>query len=284
MAGPWLAKIDCSTGLIEVSKIFRPCDPVGDALFLFKNWRSPHFWFALSTIAAFASAMNGIKTTRILRKLQTSLRIKESELLTLAGELEHERNDHADTKSEYLKDTERNMHSVFPLQEIGFDATCRISVYRKVPSKPEILKQIFRYAIQPRFNSKGRIRIPSNEGVVGVVWNALPHSCFTCDFPSGKPKHKRDFNAFYKLQVPDYQAKPAANGLRMPSKSIFAFRLGIPHQPNSCAAVLVIESTEKNKFDETTICAILEERRVEIERITSIVSHLDSEFRPDGEV
>lgn len=281
-ASPWLTKIDCATGYFSDKKVENACDIFSSWYILIWNWRSPHFWFAVCTLLAIVASLKSFMTARKIRKTQKQNSEYIANLASLDNLLAQERDEHAQTKTSYLSDIQRYMQKALPLDEIGFDDSCRVSIYREIPNNNAELKQIYRYARQPEYAQAGRIKIPSNEGVAGVVWNTLRTSSFTCDAPPKNKKHGTEFKRHYQGSIPDYETKAPPRHLKMPSRSFVGYRLCMPGRPDDRMAIIIIESISKNKFNAQFIYDTFDRDKIEIERITSIVSHLDAEFRPDG--
>lgn len=278
----WIEIFDCSTGKLIASDSFTKCTPISGIKSLYANIRSPYPWVFLASIVVLFTGFKGVKTAVDLEEAKeqnAKYKIQNSNYSDL---LSSERNNHAETKTAYLEAMEKTTHTSLPLDKLGFDANCRVSIYRKVPGNESILKQSYRHAIKPAHQQAGRIKIPSDRGIVGMVWNHDSCVCFNCDAPaSSRRKHNQALMAFFE-QHHITGIKGILGNTRMPSKSILAMRLGAPHDPNGRSSIIVFESTIKNRFTEQVHCAILEQNRVELERIASTISFLDGELRPDA--
>lgn len=278
----WIEIFDCTTGTVASSDSFQRCTPISGINVLYSNFKSPYPWVLIASIVVLVTGFKGIKTSVDLQAAKENNTTSKRQIEEYLDLLDDERNAHAETKSAYLADMERTTHTSLPLKELGFNLDCRVSIYRKVSGDNSILRQSYRHSDKPAYNQAGRIKIASDQGIVGMVWNHDSCVCFNCDFPtSSRRKHNQALTAFFG-QRGITGIKGIVGSTRMPSKSILAIRLGAAHNSNERSSILVFESTVKNKFTEQEHCAILEQNRVELERIASTISFLDGELRPDA--
>lgn len=278
----WIEMFDCATGSIATSDDFERCTAITGITALYDNFKSPYPWIFIASVVVLITGFKGVKTSVDLESSMERNRSYKRDIDEYSDLLDQERNNHAETKSAYLSDIERTTHTSLPLDRLGFDANCRVSIYRKISGDDSLLRQSYRHAIKPAFNQPGKIKIASNQGIVGLVWNHESCVCFNCDAAANsRRKHNRELAAFFARHgVTDI--KGISGHTRMPSKSILAIRLGATNDPNNRSAILVFESTAKNQFNEHDHCAILEQNRVELERIASVITFLDGELRPDA--
>lgn len=108
-----------------------------------------------------------------------------------------------------------------------------------------------RVSQNPLYKRKGRQEYPANEGCIGKAWEN--GWCFDNKFPTASDVRYEDYSK--KL----YDIPPAtAKGLGMRSALLACMRIESDDNP---LGVIVVESTEKNRYTETYLKTILEEER-----------------------
>jgi hypothetical protein len=98
--------------------------------------------------------------------LVTASRVGDLE--KIAGKYEVEQEAHAETQRHYLQSLHEHLKSYFCSRIPNFDDSCRASIYRHDVHN-NVVRMVFRYCAFTRWNHKGRVSIPDNEGVIGAV-------------------------------------------------------------------------------------------------------------------
>jgi hypothetical protein len=194
--------------------------------------------------------------------------------------LRSEKEYHRETKESYIEDMCKYILHILPLDAIGFDNNCRVTIYRKISSDEAHLREVFRHAGQPRFQSGGRVKIPSSQGIVGLVWNAVDQTYFVANNdPSNLRAHNKDCKDHCKPN--NYRPETVPSGLRMPCLSYYARRLT---STQGRMAVIVLESLDKNRFDAGVCDEAFKLIMSDLLGACNILCSLDGQFNPvDGE-
>jgi hypothetical protein len=124
-----------------------------------------------------------------------------------------------------------------------------------------------RYAANPMFKANGRPSYPSTEGCIARGWQHGWHfdNSFDANSNSRTEKHAKEYNV----------SRAVSRKLKMPSR-LYAV-LGINGVSGNPVAVMVVESTDPNRWDEALLKAVMKEQE---EYLAELVMRL-KEYIPD---
>lgn len=138
----------------------------------------------------------------------------------------------------------RGLLSVFADQELDYDTTERISVYRHDPDKEEFVL-VARYSKDSELTKYGaRASYPADEGIISKAWRNG-----TCT-PEPLPDAETDLNEYLRITEQEWRIKSeTAERFRMKSCCYAAYTLSHPHGAEyNNIAVMVFESKKRGKL------------------------------------
>ncbi len=141
-------------------------------------------------------------------------------------------------------------------QKAGVD---RISIY--LYDNAKYFLRAGRFSYNPDYNTSGRKIYPKNEGCIGKTWET--GDFFIGNLPDPTKNKKAYDQALRVMGLP----KEAINGLTMRSRLYYGIRFsdGEDHSP---IGVIVVESTDPNRFTANSLRTALEGELIYISNIT----------------
>lgn len=215
--------------------------------------------------------IGGIGTLASARRLD--------ELSRKEDEFKREEEEHADTQLHYYRSLEHHLIELFCNKIPNFDDSCRASVYRCDGSA---FRMVFRYSKITRYHEKGRVTLPYDEGFLGATY-MNGDDLYVKDLPERNADKKAYLKAVAK-QLANYGApmkEVAINKLRMPSRCYYGYAIREENSPGKIA-ILVLESTEPDKFDPAAIKTLLQGNSNKITHYVRHIAHLDGKLNPYG--
>jgi hypothetical protein len=208
----------------------------------------------------------------------TAARVDELE--KVAGDFEIEQEAHAETQRHYLQSLHEHLKSYYCSRIPNFDDSCRASIYRH-DVQNNVVRMVFRYCAFTRWNHKGRVSIPANEGIVGAVMentgnvyvNKLPPKANLKKYARATNKTLESHGTL----IPESTLQQ----LRMPSRSYYGFAIR-DLQRDTKFAVLVLESTNEDHFDPEKVKEVLEFDSPISTQYVQHITRLDSLLNPYG--
>lgn len=231
-------------------------------------WNAPPIY----TLACLlAGIMGGIGTLISASRLD--------ELSKKEDEFKREEEEHADTQLHYYRSLEHHLIELFCNKIEKFDDSCRASVYRCDGSA---FRMVFRYSKITKYHEKGRVTLPYGEGFLGATY-MNGDDLYVKDLPERHAQKKAYAKAVAK-QLAIYGAdmtEVAINKLRMPSRCYYGYAIREDNSPNKIA-ILILESTEPDKFDSAGIKALLQSNSNKITHYVRHIAQLDGKLNPYG--
>jgi len=229
--------------------------------------KSPVGYTFLGLMLGLLSGAGGIASATRLLELES----KEKDF-------KKEEEAHAETQEYYYRALRDLLTNFFCSQIEGFNENCRASVYRHDPGA-KVVRVVFRYCKISRYESKGRVAIPEDEGVIGAT---LSNGDFVylADLPP-KPDSKGYVKEVNK-QLEPYGvniSETTLSRLRMKSRCYFGYAIRNAPSPEKFA-VLILESTIPNSFDPEKICSLLRDRHAQIADYVRHIARLDAKLNP----
>ncbi|AUD59913.1 hypothetical protein AYJ58_10580 [Shewanella sp. Pdp11] len=187
-----------------------------------------------------------------------------------------EKNNHGETQRQYYEAIGYIIQSIFVSTDDAYDNTCRVTIYRH--TNDNHLQRIFRHATQSRFESGGRLRIPDDEGVVGAAWlnNGVAHVSLQHGFST------QSYNQQLEKELAQHGAKLPSSRTNMPTRNYFAMAVRAPDKTKM--AVIVLESTEPDKFSRERLERLISQENGDIAKYIIHKGKLDEILNPDGDL
>ncbi|MBB6135555.1 hypothetical protein HD842_003722 [Massilia aurea] len=244
------------------------------------NWASPVPYTAFGLIFGLISGAGVFITAARVEKLEADAASNEVARQTFARDLENEQEDHAETQKYYYDALHEHLKRYCCSEIPNFDDSCRASIYR-YDGESGVMRMVFRHCATSRYNSKGRVTIPANEGIIGAVLqngddafiNKLP-------MKTSVPKYSKAANKV----LGNYGTSIHENTLqrlRMPSRCYYAFALR-NISDGSKFAVIVLESTNESHFDPDQIKPVLGSHAHHAAQYVRHIIRLDTVLNPYG--
>lgn len=202
-----------------------------------------------------------------------------SELSQKEDGFKREEEEHADTQLHYYKSLEHHLIELFCNKIPNFDESCRASVYRCDRSA---FRMVFRYSKITKYHEKGRVTLPDGEGFLGATYlngddlyvNNLPElHAKRGAYPKAVAKHLKEYGVS--------MAEVAINKLRMPSRCYYGYAIREENSPSKIA-ILILESTEPDRFDPAKVKDVLQSNSNKITHYVRHIAHLDGKLNPYG--
>lgn len=192
------------------------------------------------------------------------------------NELRSEKQRHGESKRNFWDALCAALKYLLAKDQIGFDTTCRVTVYRQQQSDELDLKQIFRHSPTRAYKEGGRIRIPSDEGVVGAAW----HNHGEMEFVYSGNTPTQEDEARLKAEIAQWNCCLPDTPLSMPSRHLYASRLNDPVTGRPIA-IIVYESTKPDQLNIDEIRSVLRDDSLNVARYIRHLGILDTELNPD---
>jgi len=208
----------------------------------------------------------------------TATRVEELE--EVARDFESEQEAHADTQRYYYESLHEHLKWYCCSQIPNFDESCRASIYRH-DEDSGVVRMVFRYSAVSRYDAKGRVTIPDNEGVVGAVLQNTDDA-YIKKLP--EKRNLRRYGAALNKALLPYGVsiqESTLQRLRMPSRCYYVFAIREPHSTRKFA-VLVLESTNEDHFEVQKVREVLEAHASLAARRVRHITRLDSVLNPYG--
>lgn len=210
--------------------------------------------------------------------LVTASRVEELE--KVAGNFEVEQEAHAETQRHYLQSLHEHLKSYFCSRIPNFDDSCRASIYRH-DAQNNVVRMVFRHCAFTRWNHKGRVSIPDNEGIIGAVMentgnvyvNKLPPKTNVKKYARATNKSLESHGTLI--------LESTLQQLRMPARSYYGFAIR-DLQTATKFAVLILESTNEDHFDPEKVKEVLELDGPISAQYVQHITRLDSILNPYG--
>jgi len=203
-----------------------------------------------------------------------------AELEKIAGNFEIEQEAHAVTQRHYLQSLHEHLKSYFCSRIPNFDDSCRASIYRH-DADSNVVRMVFRYCAKTRWNHKGRVSIPDNEGVIGAVMeNAGNVYISKLSAKTNVTKYARSTNKNLEPHGTTI-LEGTLQQLRMPSRSYYGFAIR-EIQTSTKFAVLILESTNEDHFDPEKVREALDVHSPVSAQYVRHITRLDSILNPYG--
>jgi hypothetical protein len=188
--------------------------------------------------------------------------------------LRDETQNHGESQRNYFDSLVEALRYLLAGEGVGFDESCRVTIYRLQNNSTSYLKRIFRHSKHRAYNDEGRFRIPVAEGLVGVAWNN--HG--KVDFEHNKSGRGADqeMQAFLKSEG---GTAPTCD-LSMPSRS-FIIRAIEDLDSSRKIAIVVYESTKNGVLHVKAIDALLDREGKSLSRLVKHLGALDGKLNPD---
>ena len=193
----------------------------------------------------------------------------------LQSNLRNETQDHGESQRNYFDSLSEALRYMLTGEHIGFDETCRVTIYRLQNNSTEFLKRIFRFSNHNAYDAEGRFQIPISEGLVGVAWRN--HGIVDYEYvgePDGAAEHLRAFLTEHGGKVPEC-------ALSMPSKC-FVIRAIEDLDSRRRIAVVVFESTQNGKLQPENIDKLFAREGMPLCRLVKHRGALDGKLNPDA--
>ncbi len=259
--GTWLSE--------QVSQLGRPSGVKDYAAIMWKHilhLSTPVPYFMLAVVISFLGSIEVL-----LNRYRYG---QNDELRSL---LRAETQEHGESQRNYFDSLSEALRYLLAGEHVGFDETCRVTIYRLQNHSPEFLKRIFRFSNHNAYDAEGRFQIPISEGLVGVAWRN--HGSVDYEYlgePDGAAEHLRDFLAACGGKVPECL-------LSMPSKC-FVIRAIEDLDSRRRIAVVVFESTENGKLKPESIDKLFAREGMPLCRLVKHRGALDGKLNPDMSV
>jgi hypothetical protein len=173
--------------------------------------------------------------------------IRVDELETVARNYETEQEAHAETQRYYYSSLNEHLKRYCCSQIPNFDNSCRASIYR-YDAVAGVVRMVFRYCEVSRYNSKGRVTLPANDGIIGAVLQNTDDVYIKNLPPKNQAaRHEKTLNKALEPYGVSIQPNTVQR-LRMPSRCYYAYAIRDVQTANKFA-VLVLESTNQDHFD-----------------------------------
>lgn len=227
------------------------------------DFSTPVPFFVFSLIIAFAGAVE-IFWNRYTYGENSKLKLR----------LRDEVQNHGESQRNYFDSLFEALRYMLASDAIGFDDTCRVTIYRLQNNSSEHLKRIFRFSSHHSYNEGGRFQIPIAEGLVGLAWSN--HGRIEYEYrgdPEGANDHLRDYMAAWQGRAPSCE-------LSMPSRS-FIIRAVEELESRRRVAVVVYESTSNDRLRLETIDNLFAREGIVLCRLIKHLGALDGKLNPD---
>jgi hypothetical protein len=212
--------------------------------------------------------------------LVTASRVGDLE--KIAGKYEVEQEAHAETQRHYLQSLHEHLKSYFCSRIPNFDDSCRASIYRHDVHN-NVVRMVFRYCAFTRWNHKGRVSIPDNEGVIGAVMENTGNVYISkLPLKTNLKKYTRATNKSLETHG-TLIMESTLQQLRMPARSYYGFAIR-DVQTATKFAVLILESTNEDHFDPEKVKDALELDGPISAQYVQHITRLDSILNPYGGV
>ncbi len=234
------------------------------------DFRTPVPYALIALVLASLGVINDVADSDIKERIISIAAEKDA----LMQELSKEKEEHMETRTEYNEAIEYILKYMFR-NAAGewWDGRCRVTIYRHTGD--DQLKRIFRYAPQTQYESRGRIKIPDNEGAVGAAWQNEGHFYWTHPSSPSSKTYLLDLEKNLGL----HGAILPASELTMPSREYLA--LAIRNLKGEKVAIVVVESTTPETINRDDISRIIKEESPQITKQIIIKSKLDETLNPD---
>jgi hypothetical protein len=232
------------------------------------SWTSPVGYTFFLIIAASVSGLGVVINAGRLADLEQQEK-----------NFKREEEDHSDTRKYYYSSLKNSLIQLFTHEITKFDDTCRVSVYR-YDSVLRAFVMVFRHSRIQRYERKGRVKLPENEGILGATYHNGDH-LYVCKLPK---KESKNYGKEINKQLAVLGASIAEDTLKklnMPSRCYLGYSIRDIHSKEKFA-VLIFESTNDDHFKKDEICAILDAKIIEIEAQVRHISRIDAKLNPYG--
>jgi transposase InsO family protein len=188
--------------------------------------------------------------------------------------LRNETQNHGESQRNYFDSLTEALRYMLAGEGIGFDASCRVTIYRLQNNSTSYLKRIFRHSEYRAYKDEGRFRIPVSEGLVGVAWNN--HGKVEFEYVKSGRAADQELQAYHRAHG---GIAPTCD-LSMPSRS-FVIRAVEDLDSSQRIAVVVYESTKTGCLRAEAIDALLEREARPLSRLIKHLGALDGKLNPD---
>jgi hypothetical protein len=196
------------------------------------------------------------------------------------AEFKQEQEDHGLTQQHYYESLKDHLIDFFCKKIINFDDSCRASVYRH-DKNAQVFRMVFRYSNITRFEAKGRVSLPENEGVIGATY-LNGDSVYISDLPN-KTSTKGYFKETQR-KLDSFGVKISENTLarlNMPSRCYYGHSIR-DLSSGEKFAILIVESTNQNHFDDKNTAVLFALNSAKISKYVRHIAHIDSKLNPYG--
>lgn len=193
---------------------------------------------------------------------------------SLQKRLRDETQNHGESQKNYFDSLGEALRYMLAGDSVGFDKSCRVTIYRLQKNSTGFLKRIFRYSEHRAYMDNGRFSIPASEGLVGLAWNN--HGKVTFEYTKFGKAADQELQSFLKANG---GTAPTCS-LSMPSSS-FVIRAVEDLDSRQRIAIVVFESVKKDVLREGAIDALLDREGKALSRLIKHLGALDGKFNPD---
>lgn len=244
------------------------------------TWDSPVPYTVFGLILGVISGIGVFITATRVEELEEIASTRLGELESTARDYETEQEAHAETQRYYYGSLNEHLKRFFCNQIPNFDNSCRASIYRH-DSIAGVVRMVFRHCAVSRYNSKGRVTLPANDGIIGAVL-LNTDDVYVKDLPPKNQavRHEKALNK--ALQPYGVSIQPnTVQRLRMPSRCYYAYAIRDVQTTNKFA-VLVLESTNQDHFDVQKVRDALKDYAPLAAQYVRHITRLDSVLNPYG--
>lgn len=230
------------------------------------NFKAPLFYFLGSVVVSLGTSIEGVVN-----------RYRYGEHGKVQALLRSEMQEHGETKRSYYDTLTTGLKNLLASPSVGFDETCRVTVYRMQSDNDRVFKRVFRYSKNHKFRHEGRVKVPIDEGFVGVAWGNHGET----EFLSTEKFGSAEFDAAILGTLQKAQCANPPSDLSMPSTHFYAKAVEDPTHGRR-AGIVVYESTDLEKLNAKEIRDLMTNETLAVSRYVLHLGILDSEFNPDS--
>ncbi|MEO1985934.1 MAG: hypothetical protein ABGX47_04665, partial [Martelella sp.] len=235
------------------------------------NFNTPIPYYIFTLILSFLGRIDGFFNRYFLGQLEE----KEREMEDIRNRLRSETQAHEDSKKSYLETIHSALKYLLTAENTGFDNSCRVTIYKLQSDSDDCLQQIFRSSPNHHYESKGRIKVPTSEGVVGAAWGNHGVKEFSCDLDPNSP----EFLDKMKEAIGNEGCALPNQELSMPSRHYYA-RAFSDHDYPRRIGIVVYESTAVGTLKSVEIEKMLNLKSLDVSRLVKHLGVLHEEFNP----
>ncbi|WP_323802814.1 hypothetical protein [Sulfitobacter litoralis] len=232
------------------------------------NFGEPLVYFVIAIVISLITSSEGIFNRYHYgerRKIEASLRMEKQE--------------HGTTKRNYYETLAARLKNLLATRAVGFDETCRVTVYRKQAAQDLEFKRVFRFSRNHKFCNEGRVKVPIDQGFIGIAWANHGEKEFSISDNFGTAR----YNAQLAKEMEHASCTVPPSDLSMPSKHFYAKAVD-DLSNGKRVGIVVFESTDADKLDTVAINQLMVSETLEVSRCVRHLGVLDSEFNPDPDV